>query len=80
MSIIDSVKYEFIAGKVRKILYTHHLGNINNSEENFFFGNPGKLIEGIFSVNGYLLGKPNTGIDFIDSIHLRCYVYTDSPE
>lgn len=78
MSFIDSVKYEYIAGIVRKVLYTHHIGKVKNSSANLYFGHPGKLIEGIFSIKGYLLGKPNTGIPFIDSTNLRCYIYTDS--
>ena len=77
MSFIDSVKYEYIAGQVRKVLFTHHIGNVKELDVNLFFGNPGKLIEGIFSVNGYLLGKPNRAITLYDSTNLRCFIFKD---
>ncbi len=72
LTIIDSVKFDFLAGKVRKIYITHpYFGDSNNC--NYYFGDPGKLIEGIHSVYSFMLGNEYFDNRYNDS--LRCYSY-----
>ena len=72
LTIIDSVKFDFLAGEVRKIYITHpYFSDSNNC--NYYFGNPGKLIEGIHSVYSFMLGNEYFDNRYNDS--LRCYSY-----
>ncbi len=72
LTIIDSVKFDFVAGKVRKIFITHpYYDDSNNC--NSYFGDPGKLIEGIHSVYTFMLGNEYFNNVYSDS--LRCYTY-----
>ena len=83
ISLIDSVKFSYIADKVRKILITSPTYLVDIGDDQYGFGNPGLIIEGIYSVNSFLLG--NMKIDFFenpDSIlfnsdRLRCFSYND---
>ena len=72
LTIIDSVKFDFVAGKVRKIFITHpYFDDSNNCYS--YFGDPGKLIEGIHSVYTFMLGNEYFNNAYSDS--LRCYTY-----
>ena len=72
LTIIDSVKFDFVAEKVRKIFITHpYFDDLNICDS--YFGDPGKLIEGIHSAYSFMLGN-----DYLDNLYtdtLRCYTY-----
>jgi len=72
LSKIDSVKFEYHAGKVRKVLFTSTL--YSQGMQVKFFGKKGKLIEGIGSVKSYMFGN-RTGDQWFGNDSLRCYVY-----
>lgn len=80
---IDSVKFKYLAGKVRKEFITSKLTLVDIGDEQFQFGDPGIIIEGIYSVNSFLFG--NTQFDFNGdydfplrpSDKLRCFNYFD---
>ena len=75
-SLIDSVRFEFMAGKVRKILYTSPVSINAGDNCKYYFGQPGKLVEGIHSVNSFMLGSEYLDNNYTDS--LRCYSYTNN--
>ena len=67
-SIIDSVKFQYLAGKVRKTLTVTPLNN-----NTIPFGNPSIFIEGIHPVNSFMLGDDHLPSYYFDK--LRCYTY-----
>ncbi len=73
LTYIDSVKFEFLAGKVRKVYITSPITENNSDDCSLYFGEQGKLVEGIHSVNSFMLGNANTNNSYSDS--LRCYTY-----
>jgi len=72
-TLIDSVKFDYLAGKVRKVFITSRLSEGAGYDCPDYFGEPGKLIEGIHSVNSFMLGSEYYNNIYSDS--LRCYTY-----
>jgi hypothetical protein len=77
-SLVDSVDYLFLAGRVRKILYTSPLKDLSSFDLNY--GTPGKLIEGIYSIHTKMEGNnyyEENSEAYITYELLRCFIEYD---
>lgn len=77
VSSIDSVGFEYLAGKVRKVLYTLPIEELSSYDLNF--GLEGKIIEGIYSINTKMEGNEyyELGPDSNFFEKLRCFIEKD---
>jgi hypothetical protein len=71
---IDSVKYEYIGGKVRKVFITSPLIVLDLGYDQGYFGDNGKIVEGINSVKSFMFGNYYEQ-DFYYHDSLRCLSY-----
>lgn len=76
-SKVDSVDYAYLAGRIRKVLYTSPIKELSSFDLNY--GSKGKLIEGIYSVHTKLEGNEYyEDEEYIVYELLRCYVEFDA--
>ena len=73
VSVIDSVRYRYLAGQVRKVQYTHPANPWE--EDQLYYGLPGELIEGIGAVHTQFEGS--MAEDWIEPQGLRCFVWVN---